>query len=79
MKAVETQKETPSLELSADQLRPTIEALLRMESELPTDDHQWYELRMVRQVLTRLLLVAEEKEGNAYLVNGSPLNRIPLG
>ena len=79
MKAVETQKETLSLELSADQLRPTIEALLRMESELPTDDHQWCELRMVRQVLTRLLLVAEEKEGNAYLVNGSPLNRIPLG
>ncbi len=37
MKAVETQKETPTLELSADQLRQTIEALLRMESELPTD------------------------------------------
>ena len=37
MKAVETQKKTPSLKLSADQLSQTIEALLRMESELPTD------------------------------------------
>ena len=65
MQAVKTQKETPSLELSADQLRQTIEALLRMESELPTDDHQWCELRMVRQVLNRMLLVAEEKGRNA--------------
>ena len=62
MKAVQTQMETPSLELSADQLRQTIEALLRMESELPTDDHQWCELRMVRQILGRMLVVAEERE-----------------
>ncbi len=65
MQAVETQRETPSLELTADQLRQTIEALLRMESELPTDDHRWCELRTVRQVLNRMLLMAEEKEGNA--------------
>lgn len=48
--------------LTADQLRQTIEALLQVESQLPPRDRQWSELRVVRNILTRMLLITEEKE-----------------
>ena len=48
--------------LTAEQLRQTIEALLLIEGELPTSNPRWSELRMVRKVLGRMLVEAEEAE-----------------
>jgi hypothetical protein len=54
-------------ELTADRLRKTIEALLELESQVPAGDPHWSELRMVRRVLGRMLITAEELERAAAL------------
>lgn len=48
--------------LTAEQLRQTIEALLQIEVESPPGNAQWSELRMVRKVLSRMLIEVEADE-----------------
>jgi hypothetical protein len=54
-------------ELTADRIRQTMQALLELESQLPAGDARWSELRMVRRVLGRLLITAQELERAAAL------------
>lgn len=59
-------------DMTPDQLRETIEALLEVESHIAQDDPKFGELRTVRRFLGSLLIEAEESaRTRIHLVHGN--------
>lgn len=57
--------------LTTDQVRAVLEVMFELEMQLPSHDPRWSELRAVRRVLGRMLVIAEPGTSAAAPGNGN--------